>query len=380
MKRGSLQILYHSAYCVGPGSYPEGMAPAFCFIPIPEALVHHHVLELPVHAPPLPQRPAAHELVGAEQLAAVMIVRQHVCHELVQSQEAKGIVAEQAERLAGISPAPVFTPDEDAHLGMGMKGLVIEEVDDADGRAFPLEGYHQAELLVREEVVLVVTQVLPDAEARIGHGEVRHGPMVGMILHLVDEVQVFRFKGTQIDLVAMQVTLCHRLPLRFLVNMQLAAQTLLAGHAEQHGHQGDEPAQQTFVAQQQTIAQESAECRQKEQQGPHRTPHDVEPESPVYPRHVYPPRQHPSKELERKWHTDHRQQDYQRFHSVGGTHIPRQGPYPRGIHLRGNPHQQGHGPAEGVQGLLVHHNAFDSFFHITYIVIKVISKAGVVKI
>ena len=86
-------------------------------------------------------------------------------HQLMQMQVAEGILTKQTESLVRISFAPVFLPDENAYLCMGMQRLVIEQVHRADRRMAPTQGNDQPELLVRKKVATGILQVLTDRKA-----------------------------------------------------------------------------------------------------------------------------------------------------------------------------------------------------------------------
>ena len=86
-----------------------------------QPLQQNHVLIDAIHPPPFLQQPTRNEPTRTEEAEADLIVRHDMRHQLMEMQVAEGILTKQTESLVRISFAPVFLPDENAYLCMGMQ-------------------------------------------------------------------------------------------------------------------------------------------------------------------------------------------------------------------------------------------------------------------
>lgn len=81
--------------------------------------------------------------------------------------------------------APVGLINEDADLCPFVEGVVVVDVDTADGPPCAVEVNHQAELLLRGQVI-VVQQELLDVKQRVGGNGSAHAPYRTVILPAVN--------------------------------------------------------------------------------------------------------------------------------------------------------------------------------------------------
>ena len=91
---------------------------------------------------------------------------------------------------------PVGFIDEDADFGPLVEGVVVVEVDAADGFTGGVEVNHQAQLLLRGQVV-VIQEKLFDVEQCIGRNGPADAPHTAVVLPSVDLLRVLGLGATE---------------------------------------------------------------------------------------------------------------------------------------------------------------------------------------
>ena len=75
-------------------------------------------------------------------------------HQLLHAEETKGVVTEQLERFGSVSLALMCLEHGDAHFGMAVEGLKVEQVNGSYGLVGGTQLHHQHNLFVGIEVGL----------------------------------------------------------------------------------------------------------------------------------------------------------------------------------------------------------------------------------
>ena len=111
------------------------------------------------------------------------------------AQKLPRVVLQQAEGSAGIAFTAMGWANHDADLRPAVHGREVGEVDEAD-RLLAVRN-HQPQFARLERIGGLASQILPQGKAREMCARSTDAPRALVVLHFVEQVEVFGFKGTE---------------------------------------------------------------------------------------------------------------------------------------------------------------------------------------
>ena len=130
-------------------------------------------------------------------------------YQLFQIQETENIVAQQTQRFLGITIALILLPYGNAHLSPGMHGRKLCNIDGTYHHIILCTYNHHTQLAVGKHIALGILNILFQDKSGIGHGEVRHIPSLGIILHSIHHFQIFRLHSTETHPFTAEIRFIH---------------------------------------------------------------------------------------------------------------------------------------------------------------------------
>ena len=117
--------------------------------------------------------------------------------ELMQMEDALGIVGKLADGLGSVALMTVTALNDDAHLSTTMLGREVDQVGNAHDLA-PIDGLNdETHLPVGIGIARGLGDEVAEHIARIGHVADAHIPDVGVVLDAIEQVEVFGFHRPQ---------------------------------------------------------------------------------------------------------------------------------------------------------------------------------------
>ena len=116
--------------------------------------------------------------------------------ELMEVEDAAGIVVDLVDSGSGIALVAVVVEDDETDLSPTVGGIEVDKVDDADGLAFGVVDHHP-HLTVGVDVVGDVGHVVVEHITGIGHVGGADVPEADVVLDAVEQVEVFGLDGAE---------------------------------------------------------------------------------------------------------------------------------------------------------------------------------------